>query len=383
MIQFLHDPTMSKVQLSFGVAFAGFVGLWGLAANIQWERRRDINRPEVFRREMYAEDDVEEIVVEGALPIPVVHLASPALTPGRASFALFCVTLIGAGAWFGARNYSIVHSLEVAEVSISNKDYSGAEDLCRKAIRIDAEVPRSHLLLAQSLLRQNETLKAVPELRLAVRNNHTDADIHVVLGDALQRADLPAQAVPEYEEAIAIAPKQVESYVRLGSALVKTNRIGDAIKEFRFAILLNPKDVKAHANLGYALMMQGDGNAGLAQLRQCVEIAPDDIAAHNELGNAYVHAHRYADATAEFRTSVAIDPEFAIAYFNLGIALMNMGATGGAIDAFESYVRKCANNPDAGMAVAAADQYVKKLRNKLNAGQSRLSLNDRGNERRQ
>src|SRR5580658_2521459 len=105
--------------------------------------------------------------------------------------------------YFGFRSYAILQFWDKGETSMATKNYAGAERLYRRALRLDSAVAKSHLLLAGALVQQRKLEQAIPELRLAVRDDRTDAAAYMTLGECLQSADKPDQAEPVYAQAIA------------------------------------------------------------------------------------------------------------------------------------------------------------------------------------
>lgn len=408
MIQFLHEPSMVKVEYLLGAAFFCFVSLWVLVVMIYYETRPDIYRPAYFLLDLQkepekaeksgvfppfaasetAEDEDETEDLEPALgedielaPVRLKHKSSgnsaykpplrQSITQNRIVFTIICITIVTSGSLLGGRMLRVVRLLDKAENSYAAKEFKDAEQYCRNAVKIDPRAHKSHLMLGEILVSERKLEPAIPEMRLGLEGDRFNASAHVLLGDALQTLQRPEQAEPEYRKAIAIAPRRASCYVRLGSCLSAMDRSDDAITELKYAVNLDPDDVKAQANLGSVLMQVGKIMEGIDHLKRAVQLNPRDVGARNTLAIGYAQEQMYADAVREFRGELAQDPEFAVGYFNLGATLKQAGDIPGAIDAYESYIRKCANNPEARLGIPSVMQQLKALKAQLIARQHR------------
>lgn len=371
-MQFLHNPSMTNVGVSFGAAFTGAVGLWAIAAYSIRLRKRDLTNPEYLLPEINSvkrsdadeiddTDDEEEADIEIELPTAAVHQSKGSIVL-RVCLASVCIAALLGGSWLTYSNYTILQSWNQGEDLLARKNFAAASTLYRNAIRIDPQIRKSHLLLAQALVGNNELDRAIPELQIASLNEKADSKAPMLLGDMLTALNRQQEAVNAYRQAIAIAPTKAANYVRLAICLARLGRNGDAVKELRYAVLLDPKSVMAKSTLGQALVAVGDKQEGLVFLKQAVQLAPNDVTTHNNLACGYAQDKQYPEAVTEFRVALALDPYFAMAYYNLGCALRDMGDSRGAIQAFDTYIAMCIKHPLYRAAALSAEIEIQKLK---------------------
>jgi tetratricopeptide (TPR) repeat protein len=372
VIRFLHDPTMGVVEFCFGITFVGFVGLWLIVANFVRGRRAGLNTSAVSQAEInrtYHPDDgiegpteEEDAEAEIVMPKPAYAEDRSRLTPMMLCIAFACLVSVVAGSWLTYTNYTILQCWTNGEDLFTRHDFAGAERLYRKAVRLNPQIRKSHLLLAKALMDGSNPVLALPELRIASQGEINDPTAPMLLGDELKALSQLPEAVQAYRQAIAIAPRNTILYDHLGMCLALLKRSDDAIKELRYAILLDPKNGMAKGTLGELLVAGGDKQEGLSLLKQAVELAPEDVTTHNNLGCGYAHEKRYTEAVAEFRAGLALDPYFAVAYYNLGCALRDLGDSRGAISAYEACISTCIKRPEFRGAAFSAEIELQKLK---------------------
>ncbi len=359
----IHEPSVKFAEYSAFIGVVCFVAFWFLIWRLYYDTRYDIYRQRNdFLLELYS---VETLKEKGIRPHGRTGTLANALTPSRLIVFIASIILFPICSWYSYRSITLIRLLDGSEESFLSKEYDSGLVDAKHAIRIDSKIRKAHLVAGKCLLGKQRPVEAIPELVLAAQNDRADPEVHVLLGDTLLLVNRGEEAIPEYNAAIAIAPKLSSSYVRLGSCLATLGRIDDSITELRYAISLDSRNVKAICNLGMVLLSAGHTQAGIEQLKQATALEPQNVAAHNTLAIGYANVGLLAESAAEFRSELALDPDFTIGYFNLATILRKMGDTHGAIEAFESYLRKCTIRPEGAVAVPAAREQIAKLKAQL------------------
>ena len=161
-----------------------------------------------------------------------------------------------------------------------------AEQSCRKAIELDANLPAAYA-----------TLGAI----------HSDAGKH----------DL---ALQEFEQALKLDPTNIVALESLGRAYEHYGRISDADATLRKAVALRPSDWTTYNELGRFEQRQGKYSEAIEDYKRALQGAPDNAFVLVNLGGAYADTNDpklAAPAEQALRQSLSIRPSFA-AYANLG-----------------------------------------------------------------
>jgi tetratricopeptide (TPR) repeat protein len=114
---------------------------------------------------------------------------------------------------------------------------------------------------------------AIPELRLAVKNNPTSAAEHRTLGQALLLLGHQEEAVRELQSAVSLNPDSDLSHRYLGTALFELQRYSEAEKEFRQAVRLKSTGDN-HYSLAACLMTMDRYQEALAELEIASHLDP-------------------------------------------------------------------------------------------------------------
>jgi arylsulfatase A-like enzyme/Flp pilus assembly protein TadD len=151
-------------------------------------------------------------------------------------FALYCESLLAAG-----RYAAVVETF-------TSKDYiqKGRE-------------PKTWIILANALLKQNRVPEAIQALEKAASLDDGYADIFLNLGSACfsqftaaRDERFYARAVQNLEKAIQLNPDLAEAYNTLGAAYLVKGKLKEAIAVWERVVKISPEFPKAHYYLGLA-----------------------------------------------------------------------------------------------------------------------------------
>ena len=225
-----------------------------------------------------------------------------------------------------------------------------------------------------------DPLEQIAQLRAAVEDDPTDADLHFELGCALRDLEDYAAAIPYAERACDLRPDFAEAaklvalcrhlagdveaawpwyeralggcepdpvlYYNAGVASDLLMQADRAIALYRHALEVRPDYSEALNNLGIALATAGRYDDAAEVYRTLLELrgAPDRHMAHCNLGLVYHYLGRLDDAIESFRAAIALEPSFSVAYCNLGNAYYGKGWTERATEMYRLAIEHDPNN---------------------------------------
>jgi tetratricopeptide (TPR) repeat protein len=142
----------------------------------------------------------------------------------------------------------------------------------------------------------------------AQRSAPGSAEAHYNRGLALLQNEQTDRAIAELKSAITLKPAFADAHNSLGLALARKGELEPAVQSFRKAIALDPKLYKAHRNLGTALQQLGDVDGAIEAFRKSASIQGDDADTHLLLGVALQRKQLVDDSIAELREAERLIP---------------------------------------------------------------------------
>jgi len=218
------------------------------------------------------------------------------------------------------------------------KNYSQAEAIWRRVIKLDPNNAGAYDNLGNALSDQGKLGEAIAAYRQAIQLDPKSANAYNGLGVALRKQGKLEEAIAAYRQAIQLDPKDAYPYNGLGNALSDQGKLEEAIPAYRQAIQLDPKYAAAYYNLGNALSDQGKLGEAIAAYRQAIELDPKNTLVYNGLGNALRGQKKLDEAIATYRKAIELDPKYAAAYNGLGNALREQKKLDEAITAYRQAI---------------------------------------------
>jgi arylsulfatase A-like enzyme/Flp pilus assembly protein TadD len=207
-------------------------------------------------------------------------------------FALYCESLQAAG-----RHAAVVETF-------TSKDYiqKGRE-------------PKTWIILANALLKQNRVPEAIQALEKAASMDDGYADIFLNLGSACfsqftaaRDERLYARAVQNLEKAIRLNPDLAEAYNTLGAAYLVKGKLKEAIAAWERVVKISPKFPKAHYYLGLAYYGVNDTDSALKSFLRYKELSYVSLTPEekSKLDNYIAAARAKRSQATQTRTIVMI-----------------------------------------------------------------------------
>jgi len=182
-------------------------------------------------------------------------------------------------------------------------DRSLAEELLNRAAR-NGGMDQSTKERVQELL--DGALKA---LTRAIDLDPDSARAHLIMAESLADAGKLAEAVPEYQIAMKLDPRLEAAYLGLATQYWKERQFDQALPLLKHVLLNSPKDPEANGMLADILQHNGD-NTG-AQRHAEIALAGNSslIETRVVLARVYVARQESKRAIAELQKVIATDPD--------------------------------------------------------------------------
>ncbi len=268
----------------------------------------------------------------------------------------------------------------LARIHAALGDHELAIETGQKVLR-ESDDPGLRIMLAQSLVRQGETRKALAELeRIPAEDRDAEAlyalgRVHTLLGNAdaarthleqayeasptrfeilraLLDSDLRAGNVDASAERVAAAVQAEPSSSTLrqlaGEIALYAGRTVEAEAAFQKAIELNPNDLRAYESLARFLALTGQSDEVLRTYERALEANPTSGPLHLVVGSLYEMQQRTDDAIERYEEAIRLEPELAVAKNNLAYLLAEHGGNlDRALDLAQEAKAMLPDNPNA------------------------------------
>jgi len=163
--------------------------------------------------------------------------------------------------------------------------------------------PQLHIVLSQIHYQQNETEKALEELRTAVSLDNQVRLAHFYTGVIFLRMGKLVDATREFEIELTLNPHDVEAKYHLAYALLARQETERGIALMREVIQARPDFGNAYFELGKALMQKGDIKGAVESLEKAAALENGQAHVHYQLGRAYVAAGRQTEGEKQLEIS--------------------------------------------------------------------------------
>ncbi len=208
------------------------------------------------------------------------------------------------------QEYNIIISkfyiLTIIFIYKMNKDYDKAEDMWKKAVKINPDLSKE----VATLKRSNEIIRSMPseerrKMKEFIKKEYAKAPTEVTI--SVEEKSLKARTY--YTDGI----------LYMGDAVINEDpsKYDEAIKKFKQAIKLERTFEEAYISLGNVYLYKGMPSEAEIMWKKAVELNPNSIEAHVALGKYYADQRMPNKATEECNKVLSLDPnnEWASKYF--------------------------------------------------------------------
>jgi tetratricopeptide (TPR) repeat protein len=221
------------------------------------------------------------------------------------------------------------------------RNYAGALEHYREALRLFPEHPAIHTSIGDTLASLGRSDDAIAEYHRALNAELHPIDrsaAHYRLANVLIKANRKADAIQQLRAAIQHDPEHTLAIHNLGILLMEQGDLAGAIEQFRAVIKIDPTAVASWQALAEGLEAHGQPREALTTLHSAVKLLPNDAGLHLQLGKLLLASGDHKQAERELRTSLRLEPT-ADAHNLLGVTLGAQGNLAAAIDQFQAALR--------------------------------------------
>jgi len=165
----------------------------------------------------------------------------------------------------------------------------------RKALELDPDLAKAHVLLAVVYQRQWQWSDAETEFKWALRLRPNDAAAHLGMAKWLLAEGRTEEAMEWSQRARDLDPLAVTG-TDLAWILFSARRYEEAIRELHATLAVQPDDALALWYLGFSFVGKGDPQDAIPPLERAVSISDGSPGAIGVLARAYGHAGRRSEA---------------------------------------------------------------------------------------
>jgi len=170
------------------------------------------------------------------------------------------------------------------------------------------------------------------------------------------------QAKESLRRAIALDPDYVNAYNDLAVIHMGEKNYAEAESLLRRALVSDPKFIHSLLNLGTTLNHLQKYSEAISPLREALRLEPGLVAAHLHLGIALVETDQFKEAEQELtRAGKSPDVSMAMVQLYLGKLYARTGDFEKSISAFNAYLQKAPNAPNAAEVRALIDRIKKAM----------------------
>lgn len=184
--------------------------------------------------------------------------------------------------------------------------YDDARRIFAKQYTLPDNSAASYLFMGRMLLRRNYPTESEQMTRKALELDPELPQAHLLLGQLLLGLYRPADALVEFEAERKINPMSGEVYERLGDSYLQAFKYEDAQQALNCALLLEPNSTGPYILLGQVLLKREDPLTALKYLLRAEHMDQSNHFTHVLLGQTYRALGRKEDSTREYKAAERI-----------------------------------------------------------------------------
>jgi len=205
-----------------------------------------------------------------------------------------------------------------ARAALEAGDWSGAEDLLRKALLSDPTWAEGYADLGVCLARQGNMNKARGHLLRALYIDPDSVTINYDLGVVYQELGEYENALSCFKAVVMRRPEDTEAFARMGQCAEELDHTHDATLLYARAVELKPDALEPALALARLYLAEEDLVSANQVIRAALDHHPDEPLLNYSRGLVLETQGRHRDALPHFRAVVQADGQHEQAFFHLG-----------------------------------------------------------------
>lgn len=185
---------------------------------------------------------------------------------------------------------------------IEGSYYEAAIQLLLNAVNLSPKDPTLRFLLIQAHHKNQDSVKALEQARLAVTQFPGLARAHYELGFQLASFGKFQESRPSFERALELDANYAEAHYALGDLLLKEGHNNEALAHFQKSLANNPALIDAHVGLGKALLSLQKNDEVVRAMEKALVLDPSEPQLHFNLAQAYRGLGQTELTQAELKT---------------------------------------------------------------------------------
>lgn len=264
----------------------------------------------VYPLSYFVHGDVDLLIPSVLTGILVFLLINRRRYRERPVFVVYVVSLIALFGYLWGSGAS-------TELQTSGGRLAQYEELYRKMVAIDENVPGPYLGLGDVVLRQGRREEARKLFGRAVELDPGSADAHYNLGVAHSELGEIEEAKAAYRSALEIIPDHALALNNLGDLDRQEGDIEKALDHFRRAAKAAPGHIESRFNIGSILLQQGKPQEAIPWLKEAVALKSELEVAQNLLALAYLQSGNVNEAKERYEMLTRMFPRSPVACLQL------------------------------------------------------------------
>jgi tetratricopeptide (TPR) repeat protein len=251
-------------------------------------------------------------------------------------------------------------TINAAHLANEKGEFKQAEQLCKRALKIDKTIPEAWHNLGIALRGLDHKKEAIRAQREAMKLARDSADAQNSIGLELLELGEHKDAETALRRALRIDPNHAFAYSNLGKLFTAQKKHTEALAASERAHQLSPNHSKILVNLGASFNAMKEYQKAELALKKAISLDDKSAEALNNLGSALSGLKRYREAEGYLWKSIEISPNFEHAWTNLGSVLNGLNRPYDAEKALRRAIQLNPNSTEAlsnlGLALNDLDQ---------------------------
>jgi tetratricopeptide (TPR) repeat protein len=196
--------------------------------------------------------------------------------------------------------------LALAHSCLWSKQYQCVMDTYNEMLSLNAESAEVDMIAGEAQDGLKNYDGAIEQFRAAVKADPTMPDVHFGLGYLLWTQKQYAEAAREFQAELANNPDNAQALAYLGDSDMQLNHSELSAPLLEKALRLNSGLELAHLDLGILDADAGRNDEALRELKTAAQLAPGDVNVHWRLGHLYKAIGNEAEAKAELQKASSL-----------------------------------------------------------------------------